>query len=274
MPRVKRIGVYGIFAGDLCLYVGQSVDMEGRWRTHRGKLRNGSHREDFQEFFSGALAGDLSSLEFRVLAEIRKRDQHELNRLECEFFEGLSPRFYGQVPSKRNSYLRTAPEGVERGRRRTRELLRRSSRGFRMNSEGVRIWERSCVQCRGEFDGFSPTSVYCSSECRERSKLVAKECQGCGVSMEVKSELTRWCERCKRSQRNKECVCITCGEDFMSARSTTKYCSPRCKRSPGLANLSSLSDRRYPLTCVFCGVPFLGRSGNARYCSQECRSGG
>lgn len=108
-------GVYGIFYNvdkndDLnnydnleCLYIGQSANINYRWKQHIKLLRNKKHkRKDFVDWFHERNA-DFSLLNFIVLEECENNDEVK-NACEIKWFSLLHPCFYGQVPSLKNKW--------------------------------------------------------------------------------------------------------------------------------------------------------------------------
>lgn len=93
------IGIYGIFSNkNDCLYIGQSVQIETRFKRHLSKLRNGTHRKEFVSWFS-VNGGD--SLVFKILEYCVVED---LNIKEIHYFNEHSPMFFGKQPSKGDSF--------------------------------------------------------------------------------------------------------------------------------------------------------------------------
>lgn len=93
------IGIYGIFDArdESCLYVGQSKTIEERWKAHLNLLRIGNHRADFNAHFL-SIEKDENLLVFRILEECENIDLVK-NRAEIQWFNLLSPRFYGKFPT-------------------------------------------------------------------------------------------------------------------------------------------------------------------------------
>jgi transposase-like protein len=95
------IGIYGIFdtKTNQCLYVGQSKDVEARFRTHVTKLKckRSSALKSFILWYH-ANGSDESILTFKILEE-SPNDDYTKNVLEAKWFDSLQPKFYGKVPS-------------------------------------------------------------------------------------------------------------------------------------------------------------------------------
>lgn len=95
--KKKITGVYGIFDldTDQCLYVGQSVDVKKRMRTHKGELVKGKHiRSDLQEWFDQ----EGNQAYFLILEECADTDDAK-NSCEIKWFKLLRPLFYGLEPN-------------------------------------------------------------------------------------------------------------------------------------------------------------------------------
>lgn len=67
-------------------------------------------------------------------------------------------------------------------------------------------------------------------------------------------------------------VCATCGEEFETSNSVTKYCSDECRRKA-----RRKTSREYartvvypPRSCEECGKEFTPRAKNSRFCCTEC----
>lgn len=95
------IGIYAIFdsRNNECLYVGQSKQIEARWRQHVTKMKNKrkSALKDFVYWYH-ANDADESILSFEILEECEDNDLVK-NILESKWFDELKPRFFGKVPS-------------------------------------------------------------------------------------------------------------------------------------------------------------------------------
>lgn len=146
------VGIYAFFDLDgNCLYVGQSSNLEKRRSQHLKHLRGGYHkRKDFVEWF---IANGEDALEFRMLAECSE-DVDIKNRLEIEYFQHLSPKFYGQVPSLNNRFSHSD------------ETRLRISTSVRKNLQDLGVYEdRQCI-CGKYFTAFVKKDTrFCSTKC-------------------------------------------------------------------------------------------------------------
>lgn len=94
------IGVYGIFDSytNECLYIGQSSNIEYRWRMHRYLLINNKHiRKDFNQWLIDN-GNDIDRLRFTILETCNNIESIK-NSLEIHYFEFFKPKFYGKLPS-------------------------------------------------------------------------------------------------------------------------------------------------------------------------------
>jgi hypothetical protein len=98
-------GIYDSYNGD-CLYIGQSGNIEYRWKQHIRNLNNGKHkRKDFIRWFVNH-ANDPHAMEFKIL-RVCKNSEEEKNFYEAQWFFIMKPRFYGKLPSKKDSFRPT-----------------------------------------------------------------------------------------------------------------------------------------------------------------------
>ena len=160
------VGIYGIFNSETreCLYVGQSKDIDTRWRAHLKRLRNKKHpRQDFVEWFhlNGASEGLLS---FEVL-ETCEPVENKLNSLEITWFNELTPKFYGKKPPLKGKWKQS-----ENTKKKISQSVRKAYYS-KLDSpirtiEGFRIL---CGTCGVEFI-YNRKRKYCSVECYNKSR--------------------------------------------------------------------------------------------------------
>lgn len=152
-------GIYGIFDsynGD-CLYIGQSGNIEYRWKQHIRNLNNGKHkRRDFTKWFINH-AKDTHAMEFRIL-RVCKNSEEEKNFYESQYFFIMKPRFYGKVPSEKDSFQPTA---------KTRMAI---SKGVRKH---LRDRQTICNYCGRLFIPRYLIEVVCAS-CKKRYTYLVK----------------------------------------------------------------------------------------------------
>ena len=158
------IGIYGIFDtrnGD-CLYIGQSKNIQDRWRSHRKRLLAGKHLKDFTEWFKEQ-GSDISTLELRELEETINTDEAK-NAAEIRWFDNLSPKFYGQVPSANK-------RGWEQAEETKQKISTSVKQRFRSSGNLGKDREYTCAYCGLLFKGSTyKVQQYCSVVCRGYSQ--------------------------------------------------------------------------------------------------------
>lgn len=130
-------GIYGMFdSEECCLYVGQSTDVEARWSAHKRKLANGvHHNHSLQEWVDSM---GLDSLVFRLLEEVV--DGAELADKENEWFERLTPKFWGRRPGPTWRWNELSEQTLERMNQKRAE--KRRERLAILNAE----WGEKCKE--------------------------------------------------------------------------------------------------------------------------------
>lgn len=84
-------GVYGIFSGMTCLYVGESIALKRRINHHKGRLNNKSWRwSKFEENLYTCLENH-NNIEFRILEETDNHKEQEL-----VWIDYLNPLYNGR----------------------------------------------------------------------------------------------------------------------------------------------------------------------------------
>jgi hypothetical protein len=150
------VGVYGIFDSetDECLYVGQSKNIEERWKGHLKTLRSGKHiRKDFVAWFD-AHDRDSDSMRFEIL-EICADDDVIKNLVEIEWFQKLTPRFFGKMPTINERW--TLSE----------ETKAKISATVSANNPR-KMYGFICKGCGGEFSTTRPGRLFCDLNCRRK----------------------------------------------------------------------------------------------------------
>jgi group I intron endonuclease len=115
-------GIYAIFDSynGACLYVGQSKDIQERWKAHLKGLKSGNHnRKEFIKWFNRH-GGDPHALRFQILEQCENSNRIK-DFLEMKWFVTLKPLFYGQIP---NSLTRTWSQS-SKTRQKTSESMRK-----------------------------------------------------------------------------------------------------------------------------------------------------
>jgi hypothetical protein len=94
--RKTTCGIYALISeDDECLWIGQSVNVERRYRKHLWLLRNNQHRTKFLKWFEENERNE-NAVKIRLLEECGPQF---LNEREGHWFKVLPPLFYGQLPS-------------------------------------------------------------------------------------------------------------------------------------------------------------------------------
>lgn len=138
---MKLCGIYAIInVVNGCVYIGQSVNIYGRWKTHKSELNNNKHRNKYLQrawnkygchafLFAIVLAcnkTDLNSYEMKIISKlksvgrkiynltdggtsVRKRTKEENNKESLSRIGTLNPMF-GKHHSKSTKEKRNAPE--------------------------------------------------------------------------------------------------------------------------------------------------------------------
>ena len=146
-------GIYGIFSSCTreCLYVGQSKNIEYRWKQHLSKLRRGKHpQKKFSQWFRDHGCSP-SVLSFRILEECIDESCVK-NRLEIKWFNELEPLYYSQLPSMNSSYT-----SLRRAHRPSKKAENRTSYAYH------------CKYCLKSFSLLRKKQgqfAYCSRECK------------------------------------------------------------------------------------------------------------
>ena len=136
-------GVYGIFdeETDVCLYVGQSRNIEKRYKRHLYYIKRGKHsRKDFTAWVKSG-----KGVYLKILEECAD-DQIEKNKAEIKWFNKLNPLFYGVLPSEK--YVTPSVDNK------------------------ATLVDAVCPFCKTQFKTFASTHgrIYCKIECKRMSK--------------------------------------------------------------------------------------------------------
>lgn len=160
------VGIYGLFdamTGE-CLYVGQSSDVEYRIKRHLWRLKSYSHLNQFTEWFR-SIDSNLSRIEYKVLDECEDVDSIK-NELEMKWFRVLEPKFYGKVPSIRESW-QMSEETKRRIAKSVSEYWRGSGESSGRHRLSVAVL---CEYCNNEFTSPRENSRFCSVRCVQSSR--------------------------------------------------------------------------------------------------------
>lgn len=159
--RKVSVGIYAIYSIDnACLYVGQSSNLEGRFKKHLALLRNGRHsRKDFATWYNDS---EDNSLDFRIMCHC-KDDSEIKNRLEIFYFNMLQPRFYGKLPSTKDSFKHSNI---------ARDNISQSMVSFH---ENLGTYSEVTCFCGNLFKTFkNRAKKYCSTNCKENAPYSEK----------------------------------------------------------------------------------------------------
>lgn len=147
------IGIYSIsdFETGEVLYVGQSSNIEERWKSHLKRLRSGNHLTSFSNWFSGTNFNE-SRLKFEILEECENVDKVK-NSLEIKWFRSLSPLYYGKEPSLNETWVHSE---------KTKAKISWSSRKL------IKIYILTCRECGCVFSR-DRERMYCSVTCSSKN---------------------------------------------------------------------------------------------------------
>lgn len=153
------IGIYALYYGETCLYVGQSKDIEQRYKRHIIRLKAGTALQKFNEWFQENNCPH-ESIELKILEECEDNDLIK-NELEIKWFNDLSPLFYGKVPSLKDTWSHSEE---------TRKKISDSVRHYK--TDGGKIKSRVdivrlCKNCSKEFSSSAENPIFCSRICFE-----------------------------------------------------------------------------------------------------------
>lgn len=241
------------------LYVGQSKNIEQRWKEHLKNLRGNRHLDSFNEYFK-SIEKDESRLLFSIL-EGCEDDDLVKNELEIKWFNILKPKFYGTAPSLNNKWSLSEE---------TRNKIRK---GIEKSRKGKLILDKKqiCDFCLKEFY-FERIKKFCSKNCsyKGRSERVSKnnnkvdldelkELYDSGFSIPKLSEHFGVSVGWIHSFMNKNNI-----KRRTLSETTTKY------RIENNLNGRTL----YNFICKFCQKSFTSLKKQKIYCSIECKNNG
>ena len=90
--RTNKSAVYEIFSDNLCLYVGQSKGINGRWNNHKSCLKRQSYADKHHKgtAYLYPLLRSHSNVDFRIVEEA---SPEALLRLEQHYIDELKPLY-------------------------------------------------------------------------------------------------------------------------------------------------------------------------------------
>ena len=232
------------------LYVGQSKNIEERWRKHKNRLINGTHLEKFSSWFD-SIENDISRLKFEILEECTNTD-YEKNRAEIKWFNELNPLFYGSVPSNKSTWSHSLS---------TKEAIRKS---ITEKYKGKRIidTDQICNFCGCAFRRKNKRT-YCSIKCKASSSR--KE-----VDIDLLHELY---ESGLTTIQLREIFSISAGKlDSVLKSSGIKVRSNSEAQKLSRRNSKPRPSQRkyYEFKCRQCGILFESPKKDRVYCGRDC----
>ena len=245
-------GIYAIFdtCTHDCLYVGQSHDIESRWKQHIKGLRYGIHKR--KEFISWFIkhGEDLHSIEFSILEECANEDSIK-NFHEAKWFVILKPKFYGKIPSLKEEWSLSLD---------TRNKI---SRSLRSNFDKKKI---ACHKCGHKFIPKNCVEIVCkrclTDYYREQNTVIKKteipeivDLYNRGKSLREISSIYHVSHICIRNILLKNDVSLH----------SYGYVS---KKQIQAADMSRVHSRN--IICVVCGKEFFDKNTRRKTCSQQC----
>lgn len=120
------------------------------------------------------------------------------------------------------------------------------------------VEELECPCCKNKYLRAHKAQIYCSNECRMRSRKIvqsSKSCKKCGKLFPKKQGKLYCSDECKPKLVRKDTVnliCIVCGNNFIGMKHY-KYCSKICSNRD---KTRKNTDRNYNKTgksCEYCG---------------------
>lgn len=270
------VGIYGLFDGDVCLYVGRSVDIKRRVSSHLRSLRRGNHPlADLQSHVDRLLA--MPTVRLLIRCEL-----YELAPNEVLMFEELEPLYYGVRPSALLDYTWTEDTTVS---------CASCGSDFAPNGwsakyccydcyyEGRRK-EYFCNECGNSYLAFAERSGgFCSFSCKSAHlEESVKVCESCYQEFSTKFPgQSRYCSRehCRDLRLAKQLKCHVCSSSFSAVSSNAKFCSSAC-RAQAASSFSIVckkclqtfeSSKQWAATCNSCRY----ERGDLKKCELCCR---
>lgn len=146
-------GVYGIFdiRDGVCLYVGQSGNVEIRLKAHLKNLKS-KHVSSLDEFIDWfhANGADTSILDMKLLETCENTDQSK-NLTELKWYTILNPTFAGKIPSENEKWALSD------------KTKAKISAAF-----AAKLKDLECAYCKNAFRAMSRET--CGGSCHEKLK--------------------------------------------------------------------------------------------------------
>lgn len=181
---MSTIGIYGFFdkTTNECLYVGMSsISVEKRKLQHLKLLRSNRHScKGFNQWYFE----NHDKLVFKILEQCEKSD---LNRQEIEWFNSLSPKYYGKKPSMKEKWELTD---------RTKSKIRKSIMDNHLSS-GTHVYQK-CASCEEMYPGTKHSRLCLECKQLERISSTFLSCVQCGEAFKEARYSRMYCsDRCK-----------------------------------------------------------------------------
>lgn len=192
---MKKSGIYGIFesSSNRCLYIGQSINIHKRIISHRNAILNSYHPQKGLLKYANEERNELKGIEFTILCECEESD---LFKMEKYYFEKMSPKFFGQVPSENKKINPTKG---------TREKLSRSMKMYHKENPSESVWNRS-VDKYG-YEGIKKImSSFNFSSCRERASIAGMKGRNKPKSEEHKLKISKSVTKMHKKRMSKNPV--------------------------------------------------------------------
>lgn len=274
------VGIYGIFDATTneCLYVGQSKEIEVRFRQHITKLKNkrSNALKSFVDWYH-----DQGAIEASMILKILESCPNKRlvkNQVEAKWFDKLEPRFYGKIPSLSETWDHT-----EMTRLKIAESVRRS----RGNFTGVSIPK----QVDGDNQKSNPKSTLKQNK-KNAEDIEAARKNKAEIAISVESHFDEeWKDQIISWYVLEN---LSCREIARRIGADTKVNIPRQLRRYGIEvkprtfnghtlsedmkkkiaddNKSRAMQNNNLIACMNCHITFHFRpSQNRRFCSKNCR---
>lgn len=185
------IGIYALYYGETCLYVGQSKNIEQRYKRHMTRLKSETALQKFNDWFKeNNCPHDL--IELKILEECEDCDPIK-NELEIKWFNDLSPLFYGKVPSLKDAWSHSE------------ETRKKISRSLKIKNGNNNTEDRFCKKCGNSVAKRRILCDNCLSKRSSRNVDEVRLCKRCGAEFSARKKYSKFCGRdCYNKQKREE----------------------------------------------------------------------
>lgn len=185
------IGIYALYYGETCLYVGQSKDIEQRYKRHIIRLKAGTALQKFNEWFQENNCPH-ESIELKILEECEDNDLIK-NELEIKWFNDLSPLFYGKVPSLKDTWSHSE------------ETRKKISESLKIKNGSNNTEDRFCKKCGNSVPKRRILCDNCLSKRSSKNVDEVRLCKRCGAEFNAWKKSSKFCGRdCYNKQKREE----------------------------------------------------------------------